>query len=410
MRPMVSRTTASDARAPVKAIPPDSYQQAFSVSFAYPVHFTHGVFDPGNPVLASVFGPREYGRSHRILVYLDDGVARATPDLPERITAYFKRHAGLDLLAPPEILAGGEQAKDGWRGVQHVMTQIGNQHLCRHSFVVAVGGGSLLDMVGFAASLVHRGVRLIRIPTTVLAQNDAGVGVKNGMDDHGMKNFVGTFDPPHAVIDDFDLLQTLDETHWRGGIAEAFKVAIIKDAAFFRFLETHAAALRRRDRAAMEHLVRQCATLHLDHIRGGGDPFEKGAARPLDFGHWAAHKLESLSGLALGHGQAVAVGIALDAWTAAARKLISVAERDRIIGALRRAGLPVWDDHLLVRLPHGRRPAVLDGLDEFREHLGGRLTVTLPRGIGHRIEVHTMDARVVARGIHWLRTISRRRP
>jgi 3-dehydroquinate synthase len=383
------------------SFPQACHQQSFSVPFSYPVYFTRDVFNPKHPLLASVFGPHEGGRPHRVIVCLDAGVVRANPKLPARIMAYFGKHAALDLLAPPEIIIGGEQAKNGWTGVQHVMTLLGQHHLCRHSYVVAIGGGSMLDMVGFAAALVHRGVRLVRLPTTVLAQNDAGVGVKNGMDEHGMKNFVGTFAPPHAVINDFDFLATLDDRNWRGGIAEAFKVAIIRDAKFFEFIEKNAEKLRRRNAAAMEQLVQRCAILHLEHIRGGGDPFEQGTARPLDFGHWSAHKLETISKFELGHGQAVSIGIALDAFYAAAKKLITIAERDRIVQAMQRAGLPVWSEFLAAR-PRNGRFAVLAGLDEFREHLGGRLTVTLPKGIGNRVEVHAMDERIITRGIRWL--------
>jgi 3-dehydroquinate synthase len=384
----------------------DFYLQAFAVPFTYPVHFARDVFNPASPLLASVFGPPEPGRPHRLAVFVDDGVVRATPRLPARITSYFARRRGFALLAPPEVIAGGERAKDGWHGVQHVMTQLGNLHLCRHSYVVAVGGGCLLDMVGFAASLVHRGVRLVRLPTTVLAQNDAGVGIKNGMNAHGLKNFVGTFAPPHAVIDDFDFLDTLDDAHWRGGISEAFKVAIIKDASFFGWLERHAARLARRDAGAMEQLVRRCAVLHLQHIGASGDPFEQGAARPLDFGHWAAHKLEALSGFTIGHGQAVAIGVALDSYYAAARGMISLAERDRIVQAMQRAGLPVCCPWITVP-GRSRRLAILDGLAEFREHLGGRLTITLPRGIGDRVEVHAMDGRIIARGVRWLQRLGK---
>ncbi len=380
----------------------DSYLQSFSVPFSYPVHFTRDVFDPANPLLASVFGPQENGLPHRVMAFVDAGVVRADRRLVRRLENYFKSCApAIRLMATPVILPGGERVKNNWDAVRRVMTQLGRRHLCRHSYVLAVGGGSLLDMAGFAASLVHRGLRLIRIPTTVLAQNDAGVGVKNGMDEHGLKNFIGTFAPPRAVLVDFNFLRTLDDTHWRGGIAEAFKVAIIKDAAFFKRLERNAADLKRRDAMAMEKLVRRCAILHLDHIRTSGDPFEMGPARPLDFGHWSAHKLEVLSGYAISHGQAVAIGIALDSAYAAAVGLITLDERDRIVTALERAGLPVWSN-LLAVAGHGKRLRVLEGLDEFREHLGGRLTITLPAGIGSKIEVHKMDESALAGAVRWL--------
>jgi 3-dehydroquinate synthase len=344
-------------------------------------------------LLASVLGPPENGRPHRLLVYVDSGVARAWPRLAANIATYFDR-PGFALRAPPVLLPGGESAKEGWHTVQRVMTQIGEHHLCRHSYVVVIGGGSLLDAVGFAAALVHRGVRLIRLPTTVLAQNDAGVGVKNGMNEHGQKNFVGTFAPPYAVINDFDFLTTLDDAHWVGGVAEACKVAVIRDAEFFTFLEQNAARIKARDLSAMEVLVRWCATLHLEHIRTGNDPFEQRTARPLDFGHWLAHKLEAMSGFTLDHGAAVAIGMALDCHVAASRGLLRTRDRDRIARMLQTAGLRLWHDLLALRTRAGRL-AILDGLDDFREHLGGDLCVTMPRGIGAKFEVHEMDPALI---------------
>jgi 3-dehydroquinate synthase len=297
---------------------------------------------------------------------------------------------------------GGEQAKNGWNTIRNIMTHIANCHLDRHSYVIVVGGGSVLDGVGFAASIVHRGVRLIRVPTTVLAQNDAGVGVKTGMDEHGIKNFVGTFAPPFAVLSDFDFLPTLKDKYWFGGIAEAFKVAIIKDRSFFEYMECNSGVLRVRDSAAIAEVIKRTAKLHLDHIRDGGDPFESGAARPLDFGHWAAHKIEVLSNYRLGHGQAVAVGIALDSFYAAHVGLLSFDEAGRIALAMQSVGLSVWDLTLDMRDDRGRL-LILDGLDEFREHLGGELTITLPDGIGQRVEVHEMQHDLILKAIDCLR-------
>jgi 3-dehydroquinate synthase len=369
----------------------ETFQQSFQVEFAYSVSFTHQLFDIGNPLLADTLSGSGRPGPHRVLVYIDDGVAEAHPQLVHRIRNYTQHHADVFALAmEPSLIPGGERAKNGWNIVQNIMTDIGKTHLDRHSFVIVVGGGSVLDSVGFAASIVHRGVRLIRVPTTVLAQNDAGVGVKTGMDEHGAKNFVGTFAPPYAVLADFTFLPTLTDKYWLGGIAEAFKVAIIKDADFFGFLEQHAAALSARDADLIEEVIKRTALLHLDHIRTGGDPFESGTARPLDFGHWAAHKLEVLSNYRLGHGQAVAIGIALDTWYAALNGLLSEDEATRIQQSLTTMGLPVWDALLEARTETGELE-ILKGLEEFREHLGGTLTITLPQGIGSKVEVHEMD-------------------
>lgn len=377
--------------------------QKFSVPFRYPVVFTHGVFDPKNPALARILAKDRSGPRARVLVVLDGGLVQAAPGLVHDVTRYFQaQRTALELVRPPLVVPGGENAKNGWNSVRDIMTGAGAAHLDRHSFVVAVGGGSVLDMTGFAASLVHRGLRFVRIPTTVLSQNDAGVGVKNGMNEGGMKNFAGTFAPPFAVIDDFAFLKTLPQREWIGGVAEAFKVAIIKDKTFFAYLCKHAAALRGRDQAVMENVVCKTAALHLKHIATSGDPFEFGSARPLDFGHWAAHRLELLSNFTFGHGPAVAVGIAIDSTYAMLKKFISSGERDAVVHGLADCGLPTWSP-LLERAGADGEPEILGGIEQFREHLGGRLCITLPKPLGTKVEVHTMSLVTLKQAIRLLK-------
>ena len=238
----------------------------------------------------------------------------------------------------------------------------------RHSFALVLGGGAVQDAAGFAAATAHRGIRTVRMPTTVLSQNDSGVGVKNGVNRFGSKNFVGTFSPPFAVVNDASFLDRLPARDRVAGLAEALKVALIRDAAFFESLEGAADALASFDRDATEEVARRCAALHLRHIATGGDPFELGSARPLDFGHWAAHKLESMTAHELRHGEAVAIGIALDTrYSVEAEPARRGRRRARIHALMGRLGLPRWHDALAIRAGGGRL-AVLDGLDEFREH------------------------------------------
>jgi len=382
--------------------------QRISVPFEYPVHFARDVFAPDNELLAAVLDRLGERRRHRAAVLVDAGLAEAQPGLVGAINEYFHTHpAAMELAAPPQLVPGGEQAKTSWEPVRQLMWTVGNLHLDRQSYVIVVGGGSVLDMAGFAASIVHRGLRMVRIPSTTLAQNDAGIGVKNGMDEHGQKNFVGTFAPPFAVLNDFALLDTLSERDWIGGAAEAFKVAIIKDAEFFDFLCGTAADLRDRDASAMEHLIRRCAELHLEHIRTSGDPFEFGSARPLDFGHWAGHKLEVMSDYAMGHGQAAAVGMSIDSFCAMRQGLLSPEQFERIVTGLLTCGLPIWCRGLEQRTAEGELE-VLDGLNQFREHLGGVLTVTLPDGIGRKVEVHHVSADCVAEAVDALQEIAGR--
>ena len=145
----------------------------------------------------------------------------------------------LKLLKKILIFKGGETEKNNKESFQKILKSINDYSICRHSFVITIGGGAIIDMAGYASTIAHRGVKLIRIPTTVLAQNDAAVGVKNSINEFGKKNFLGTFSPPYAIINDLNFLKTLNQRDWISGIAEAIKVALIKDSTFFAVSYTH---------------------------------------------------------------------------------------------------------------------------------------------------------------------------
>lgn len=383
------------------------YHQQFRVPFDYPVTFTRDVFHPANPAFANTLNRRNEPQRHRALCFIDENVAACHPALVGAIHRYVETHGDtMELVLEPRLVTGGEAIKNDYRLTMEMVDTILESRLCRHSYVVAIGGGAVLDAVGFAASMVHRGLRTVRLPTTVLAQNDGGVGVKTGMNLHGGKNTIGTFAPPFAVVNDFNFLATLSDVVWRDGIAEAFKVAVIKDRPFFDELCRNAERLKARDQQAMERLVVRCAHLHLEHIRTSGDPFEKGAARPLDFGHWSAHRLEAMSAYGLSHGGAVAVGIALDTDYAMREGWLTRAERDRVHQGLSACGLPLWYDLVERRLGDGSLE-ILQGLDDFKEHLGGRLTVTYPRGLGNCHEVHEVDRFKIEESARYLKSIAR---
>ncbi len=388
---------------------PHVIQQRFSVEFTFPILFTRGIFQPANPVLRDALVRLGEPGPHRVLAFLDAGVVVARPDLAAQVVAYAKAQGGvMDLVAEPQLVAGGEAVKNDLPGLLARLDLMVEQRMCRHSVVLAVGGGALLDAVGFAAALVHRGLRLVRVPTTVLAQNDSGVGVKNAINFRNTKNLLGTFAPPFAVINDFDFLRSLPATAWTDGIAEAFKVAMIKDRPFFAWLCAHATALRARDEAAMEYLVRRCAELHLEHIRGNGDPFEFGQARPLDFGHWSAHRLESMSNYTISHGRAVAIGLVLDGWYAVLNRWLDVASFEELYVGLSESGFDLWHD-LLEQTSEEGVLLLLHGLHEFREHLGGHLCITMPRGVGAKFEIHEMMADQILAAVRKLKERAARR-
>ncbi|MCS6779137.1 MAG: 3-dehydroquinate synthase [Geminicoccaceae bacterium] len=385
-----------------------SYLQRFSVAYEYPVVFTRGLFRPDNPALASTIARLEPDRRHRCLVFLDDGLLQVRPGLADEIRAYAAHHrARIELVAPPLTVPGGEKIKNDLFHIEWMMGLVYDHRLDRHSFIVAVGGGAVLDAVGLVAATSHRGIRLVRVPTTVLAQNDSGVGVKNAVNLRGSKNFVGTFAPPFAVLNDLDFVDLLPPREKIAGMAEAVKVALIRDRAFFEWLERNTNALAAFEPAAMAWMIRRCAELHMRQIALGGDPFETGSARPLDFGHWAAHKLESLTRHHLRHGEAVAIGIALDTRYSVLAGLLPAGSDERVCALLELLGFRLWNPALEARLPDGSL-ALLQGLREFREHLGGELTVTLLAELGVGVEVHTMDERLIAEATLWLR--ARERP
>lgn len=379
------------------------FRQRLSVPFEYPVVFTHALFHPRNACLVDTVCRLEKNRRHRVLVCVDPGVQKQNRQLGPDIRNYFARHADRLALAGPVVMTPhGHRAKNGLSCVTQAIRWMAARNLDRHSFVMIIGGGSILDAVGLAASLVHRGLRVIRVPTTATAQNDVGVGVKTGVDAFGAKNFLGTFAPPFAVLNDLDFLHTLPARDRIAGTAEAFKVAMIKDRAFFLQLCRDAKHLRAGHRTATERAIIRCARLHLDHIRRGGDPFESGSARPLDFGHWSAHQLETDSRYSLRHGEAVSIGMALDACIAAERGLIPQRDLDRLLQGLLQSGLPVWHPLLEASGKRGT-PRIQRGLERFREHLGGELTVTLPGPVGRRVEVHSISGDEIIRAIGVLR-------
>jgi 3-dehydroquinate synthase len=380
----------------------DDLAVCFSVPFRYSVHFTERMLDANNRVLVDALRRLEPERRQRVLAIVDDGVDRAHPQLRAALQRYALAHAdGLQLLGDPIVVPGGESAKNDPGLVTQLHERMAAVGLDRQSFCLAIGGGAVLDMAGFAAATCHRGVRIVRVPTTVLGQNDSGIGVKNGVNAFGMKNFVGSFAVPFAVINDFDFLGTLARRDRVAGVAEAVKVALVRDAAFFDWLCSHAAQLARLEAGATAVMIRRCARLHAEHIAGAGDPFELGSARPLDYGHWAAHKLESLTQHRLRHGEAVAIGLALDSRYSVEAGLLDSEQNERIVQLLVELGFQLYDPALELCDREGRL-LLLEGLREFREHLGGELTISLLTRPGTAVDVHEMDVARVGRCIRWL--------
>ena len=386
------------------AAPLKSVSHSILVQQEHQLIIARDVFDPGSDVLRSVLIPKEAGEQVRAVVFWDRGLEKAFPGYGARISGWFSAHTeSIHLAAAPVGLDGGERVKNEFAQLERIWRVIESAGLCRHSYVVVVGGGAVLDLVGFAAATAHRGIPLIRLPSTSLSQGDGGVGVKNGINYFGKKNWLGSFGVPHAVINDLLLLQGLPVRERRAGLVEAVKVALIRDAKFFESIAAQAKELAAFQNDSFERVICESARQHIEHIATAGDPFERGSARPLDFGHWSVHKLEQLSQFELSHGEAVAVGMAMDLIYARRTGLLGREDCDRVLGLLHELGFQLYSPLLELRGRSGSR-LVLDGLEEFREHLGGRLSIPMIRAPGSRLEVHEMDTKCVEASIDELKT------
>jgi 3-dehydroquinate synthase len=370
-------------------------KQSFSVHYEYQLLFTQGVFHVDNSIFVDTVAGYKPNEAIKVFFVIDKGFADAHPNIAKQIQAYCTAHSNQLKYTQSIVLDGGEQSKNSSEAIEAVLRGINDNAICRHSFVIAIGGGALIDMAGYAAAIAHRGVKLIRIPTTVLSQNDAAVGVKNSVNIFNKKNFLGTFAPPFAIINDSEFLTTLEQRDWISGVSEAIKVALIKDKEFFKYIAENAIAIKNRDMEVMHHVIYKCAEMHMHHISQGGDPFESGSSRPLDFGHWAAHKMEYMTNYSLRHGEAVAKGIALDVTYAHLVGLISEADLKHILKVL----LAIGFDLSLPLSSTLETEELLGGIEEFREHLGGELTITLISGIGVKHDVHTIDMTLMTQAI-----------
>src|SRR5690606_21991178 len=204
---------------------------------------------------------------------------------------------------------------------------------------------------------------------------------------------------------DYEFLQTLDERSWVAGVSEAIKVALIKDLGFYEWIENNASKIKQRNSVEMEDLIFRCADKHLEHIRNG-DPFELGSSRPLDFGHWSAHKLEQMTHFELLHGEAVAIGLALDVLYSAYIGNISEQQAQTVIDLFLELGLPIYHP---VLDNEDTRVILLAGLLDFQEHLGGKLTVVLLNALGQGKDYHQMDHALIRKAIDFLQAYAQQK-
>lgn len=269
----------------------------------------------------------------------------------------------------------GERSKS-LRVVTDVYHRLAEQRLERSSCVVALGGGVIGDLAGFAAATYLRGVHLVQVATTLVAQVDSSVGGKVGVNLSAGKNLVGAFFQPRLVICDLDTLRTLPEREFRSGLAEVIKYGVIHDTALFKLLERDLDRLLRREPGVLGPVVARCCAIKAKVV--GQDETESGLRAILNFGHTIGHALEAVTGYRrLLHGEAIAIGQVAAAMLSARRNGLPAHEVERIKTLLARAGLPVS-----IRLGAGERERLFAAMRLDKKVTGGEVRFVLARRIG----------------------------
>jgi len=344
---------------------------------AYPIHVGAGLL--GN---ANLYAP--YVRERRVAVITNPVVQ---PLYLERVQTALAQ-AGADSV--PILVDDGEQAKS-WAVLDRVFDAMLVARLGRDSMVVALGGGVVGDLAGFAASVYQRGIPFLQLPTTLLAQVDSSVGGKTAINHARGKNMVGAFHQPLAVIADVASLDTLPERELRAGIAEVIKHGFVLDPAFVDWLERNIDQLLKRDRAALEHAVRRSCELKAQVV--AADERESGVRAILNFGHTFGHAIEA--GVGYGewlHGEAVAAGMVMAAELSERAGTLRPEDAKRVKALIGRAGLPLRGP----KLPIER---YLELMQVDKKAAGGRVRFILLEGLGRATQRGDLDARLVRESI-----------
>lgn len=262
----------------------------------------------------------------------------------------------------------------------------------RGSFVVALGGGVVGDMAGFAAATWMRGIPFVQVPTTLLAQVDSSVGGKTGIDHPKGKNLIGAFYQPRLVLIDVATLTTLDQRQFRAGLAEVIKYGVAIDLPFFEFIEAHSDAILAMDLDVLIKIILRSCQLKAQVVEQ--DEKESGLRAILNYGHTLGHAFEALSGYrGMVHGEAVAIGMVLSARVSAAQGLCSQEDYSRIIALIAKCGLPV-------EIPHYDRHQLLSAVAADKKSKGGSITFICNQGIGmYTMSHHTPDELLILSGL-----------
>jgi 3-dehydroquinate synthase len=293
------------------------------------------------------------------------------------VVAPLYLHALESSLEPRRVVAtvlpDGESHKT-LANVGRILDVLVANRFSRDCAVVALGGGVVGDMAGFAAATYQRGVAFAQVPTTLLAQVDSSVGGKTGVNHPGGKNLIGAFHQPVVVVADTRTLATLPPRELRAGLAEVIKYGLICDAAFFAWLEAHMDALLAAEPGALAHVIRRSCEIKAEIV--GRDEREQGDRALLNLGHTFGHAVESATGYTQWlHGEAVGAGLVMAASMSRESGFLSAEELERVTRLVARAGLPT-------HVPNVKPDTALEHMRIDKKVQAGRIRLVLPRGIG----------------------------
>ena len=342
---------------------------------SYPVLFAEDVFAEGNPAFADLLKELTGSQEPRVLMVADGNVVQRTEGLGTRIGKYVQTY-GIKLAAAPVVLGGGEKIKaDNLQSVLKIATAALDAKVGATDVVLALGGGTILDVAGYAACQVRGGVKLVRMPTTVASMLDAAFAEDAAVNVPSVKDALRVPCPPAAVVIDPKFAATVLDGVWRGGVGEAVRQAAVTDGALMKKLAKNAEALKNRDMSVMTEMVRACVE---SRVKKGG----------TGFALWSAHRLEAMSGYKLPHGYAVPIGICIDCAYAVEKKLMKEDDQEFVCRVLADCGAldGLAHSHHLMTQPD----SILFGLDAWRLSTG-REAILLPTGIGKSKEEETPD-------------------
>ena len=313
----------------------------------------------------------------RCAVVTDETVARL--HLPALVSGFASAEMPLY-----EIIVPAGEASKGFTHLVQLCDTLLDLRLDRGDMVIALGGGVIGDLAGFAASILKRGVRLVQIPTTLLAQVDSSIGGKTGINTRHGKNLIGAFHQPSLVLIDTDVLDTLDAAQLRSGYAEVAKYGLLGDAAFFDWLESHSAKIFAGDASARLHAIEVCCRAKAEIV--AEDETERGRRALLNLGHTFGHALEAWAGYSakLLHGEAVAIGMALAFEISEEMGLCAPGAATRAAAHLHKAGLPVRIADMADRTggPLPRAEELVALMMQDKKATAGRLSFVLVRAVG----------------------------